>query len=277
MTQPVSVILPVYNTREFLAECIESVLKQTHSQFELIIVDDGSTDDGWSVIEQYRESDPRIIAMQNERNLGLNETVNKAIKMARHPLISRLDSDDYMYPKRLELQVNYMEKNPGCVILGAQCDLIEREGKFIRNMTYPLTHQAVMDQIFIFNPFSGSSIMVNFNLLPKDFLWFDPHITLAEDLDFYFRASVHGTLENLPETLGVIRERWDSLMHLDIHKTYKQISYVRKRAMKLYSFKPTLKQRLAMFGQWFLVTLVPIPILMQAHALFKKLTVKPAG
>ena len=276
MTLPVSIILPVYNTQKYLSECIDSVLQQTHSNFELIIVDDGSTDDSWATIEAYQKLDPRINGIKNPRNLGLNETVNKAIKVARYSLISRLDSDDYMFPKRLELQVEFMKKNPGCVILGAQCELIDEEGRFISKLPYPLSHQEVMNQIFMFNPFSGSSIMANFKLLPKDFLWFDPNIALAEDLDLYFRASGYGTLENLPETLGVVRERHGSLMHSDVRKTYSQISYVRKRAIEIYKVKPSLKQRIAMFGQGLLVTTVPIPTLLKIHAFFKKLTVKPA-
>ncbi len=109
MTELVSIIMPSYNTANFIADSVRSVLAQTYTNWELIIVDDCSSDNTEEVISGF--DDPRIIFVKNEVNSGAAESRNKALRMAKGRWIAFLDSDDLWHPKKLEQQIGFMEKN----------------------------------------------------------------------------------------------------------------------------------------------------------------------
>lgn len=106
----VTVLMPVYNAAKFLAEAIDSILSQTFTNFEFLIIDDGSTDDSVEIINSYE--DRRIRLVQNERNLGISATLNKGIEISSTELIARMDADDISYPERLEKQYNFFKEHP---------------------------------------------------------------------------------------------------------------------------------------------------------------------
>ena len=105
MSPKVSIIMPVYNTASFLKEAIESILSQTYSNFEFIIINDGSTDSSKSIIESF--NDPRIKVINNEHNIGIIATRNKGLTYAQGEYIACMDSDDISLPTRIEKQVKY--------------------------------------------------------------------------------------------------------------------------------------------------------------------------
>ena len=107
----VSIITPLYNSEKYIAETIEFVLAQTYSNWEMIIVDDCSKDNGVEIVEKYREKDKRIKLYQNEINKGVSYTRNRAIDIAQGKYIAFLDSDDLWKKEKLEKQINFMEQN----------------------------------------------------------------------------------------------------------------------------------------------------------------------
>jgi glycosyltransferase involved in cell wall biosynthesis len=109
--------MPVYNAEVFLAEAIDSILKQTFADFEFLIIDDGSTDNSRAIVQAY--VDPRIRYVLNEKNLGISATLNKGIEMANCELIARMDADDISLPGRLEKQYNYLQAHPDCVFVSS--------------------------------------------------------------------------------------------------------------------------------------------------------------
>ena len=110
-----TVLMPVYNAEKYLAEAIDSILQQTFSDFELLILDDGSVDSSVKIINSY--TDPRIRLFKNERNLGISATLNKGIEMCSTELIARMDADDISYPDRLQKQYEFFLNNPDCSLL----------------------------------------------------------------------------------------------------------------------------------------------------------------
>ena len=110
MSPKVSVLLPVYNAAPYLREAVDSILNQTFTDFEFLIIDDGSTDASGEIIETYR--DPRIVYVKNERNLGLVGTLNKGIDLAKGEYIARMDADDVSLPERFAKQVGFMDSHP---------------------------------------------------------------------------------------------------------------------------------------------------------------------
>ncbi len=107
----VSIILPSYNTEKYIADAIESVLSQTYNNWEMIIVDDGSTDNSIQIIDEYVRRDKRIRLIKSDKNCGLPSARNKAIKVAKGRYIAFLDSDDMWLPEKLEKQINFMKAN----------------------------------------------------------------------------------------------------------------------------------------------------------------------
>ncbi len=273
-SQKISIILPVYNTLPYLKQCIESVINQSHRNIELVIIDDDSTDGSWEVIQSYAKVDKRIVCKRNERNSGVSYTANKAITLTTATYIARIDSDDYMEAHRLEKQLSYMLSNPDYVMIGSQVDLVDENGNFRHKMVYPKTHKDVCDTIFSFHPFATNSILVNTEMLPDNFRWYDPKLKIAEDLDMYFRLLPLGKVGNLPETLTITRERSGSLMRTNYAETFKAISAVRMRAITIYGIYPTLKQQIIMKIQWMAIQIVPTKILMPIFISLKTLLLK---
>jgi len=125
----VSVILPVYNSANYLAMAIESVLVQTYTHFELIVINDGSTDESENIINSFK--DARIKQVKNERNIGLIATLNRGIEIANGEYIARMDADDICLPNRLMLQVNYLEKNTSVAVVASFVEYINAFNKAI--------------------------------------------------------------------------------------------------------------------------------------------------
>lgn len=124
----ISVILPVYNGAKFISECIASVLNQSYKNIELVIVDDGSTDNSIECIESF--NDPRIKLYKNNCNLGLVHSLNNAIKCSKGVLIARIDQDDVMIGERLALQVSFLTKYPNIGVVGSNFSAIDSAGIF---------------------------------------------------------------------------------------------------------------------------------------------------
>lgn len=126
----VSVVMSVYNGEKFLREAIDSILDQTFKDFEFIIINDGSADDTLKIIKSYK--DPRIVLI-SRKNKGLVASLNEGIEKAQGKYIARMDADDVSLPDRFQLQVEYLIKNPSCVVLSSYIDLVDELGKPLPN------------------------------------------------------------------------------------------------------------------------------------------------
>jgi len=127
----VSVLMSVYNSEEYLENAIASVLTQTFHDFEFIIIDDGSTDRSKDIVKTYSESDSRIVLIENEKNLGLPASLNKAIRLCKGMYIARQDADDFSSPNRLQLQLEYALSNPHIDVVGSDCFNMDIEGNIV--------------------------------------------------------------------------------------------------------------------------------------------------
>src|SRR5436305_6637069 len=123
----VTVLMPVYNGEQYLGAAIEGILCQTHDNFELLIVDDGSTDRSVEIVMSYR--DPRVRLVSMHTNVGLSAALNEGVKLARAPFVARQDADDVSEPHRLEVQLRVMTKQPDLALLGSQAVAVSRNGK----------------------------------------------------------------------------------------------------------------------------------------------------
>lgn len=129
----ISVIMSVYNGERYLREAIESILNQTYTDFEFIIVNDASTDGSLKIMQSYGDS--RIKIINNEQNIGLTRSLNKAIRQAQGEFIVRQDADDISLPNRLEEQTGYFEQHPEVALLGTSIDIIDENGEILGRRT----------------------------------------------------------------------------------------------------------------------------------------------
>ena len=215
-SQPlVSIIMPAYNAGSFLAESLESVMNQTYRNWELIAIDDASTDKTLEILKEYQRRDGRIKILQNKQNLGVSASANRTLKKTRGDLIARMDADDICFPNRIEIQVGYLLKNLNVVAVGGQCEVIDEKGKKIGEKTFPLKFEEVKRTIFIRIPLQQPSVMVNKLLLPKNFIWYDSNFLTAEEVEFLFRLFKYGEVHNLNKKILKYRihARNTSLIH----------------------------------------------------------------
>jgi glycosyltransferase involved in cell wall biosynthesis len=127
----VSVIMPTHNRRDYVGAAIKSVLDQQHADFELIVVDDASTDGTFEVVGYYARQDNRIRVVRHRENQGLTFTLNEALALAKYGLVARMDDDDIMFENRLAKQIEFMTKNPNISVVSSWAYLINETGKII--------------------------------------------------------------------------------------------------------------------------------------------------
>lgn len=152
----ITVLMPVYNAGKYLAEAIDSVLSQTQSNFEFLIINDGSTDNTEELIRSY--TDPRI-RLINQSNGGVSAALNTGLVHARGEFIARFDGDDVCYPTRLAKQYDFMQRNPEYILIGSDGDYMNEEGEFLftyRNTGH--TNEEIQARIHVYCPFIHSSV-----------------------------------------------------------------------------------------------------------------------
>lgn len=194
----VSVVMPVYNGARFLRQAIESVLGQTFSDLEFLIVDDGSTDDTRGIVQSYR--DKRIRLLVNDRNLGITESLNKGITAASGKFVGRMDADDVAREDRFEKQIEFLERNPTVALVGANCILIDGSGIEVGRENYPDSTRGIMRRIFIHNPFAHSSVTIRSDIIARCGMY-DQRFLHNEDYDLWLRIASGHEVRNLEDFL----------------------------------------------------------------------------
>ncbi|MCD6581325.1 MAG: glycosyltransferase [Desulfuromusa sp.] len=190
-TPEISVILPAYNAEPFLDIAITSILEQGFGDFELILIDDGSSDGTWEVIERFRREDSRISAIKNPENLGLIRTLNRGLEQARGRYIARQDADDISLSHRFETQVAYFEHNLEVGIVGSAMEVIDEQGKYITSYRQPETDMQIRFRLLFNCPFVHTSVMIRRSLLERFDLRYDVGFPHAEDYELWSRIMEH--------------------------------------------------------------------------------------
>lgn len=198
----VSVLMPVYNAERYLAEAIDSIIKQTYTDWELIIINDGSIDGSEQIIKNFK--DPRIKYHENKQNLGLIETLNKGIDLCRSEYIARMDADDIALPERLSQQVKLMDAQPNIILCGTNAVVINEKGYETGKIMNPSSNPLLQISLLFTNPFIHPSIMIRKDKMGNE--RFDSDALHVEDFDFWIRLSKKGELANINQNL--LKYRW---------------------------------------------------------------------
>lgn len=197
----VSVILPCFNNEKFIDDCIDSVLNQSWYNLELIIIDDGSTDNTKLIIENYNDS--RIKYIKNKKNSGIVYSLNKGISIAKGKYIARIDSDDLMHKKRLEKQVQFMEKNQDIALVGTWHYVINDSKKVIGLKQYFTQDEEIKSILPFESPFSHPSVMIRLDTIKP--IKYSELYNYCEDYDLWFKIASNYKVANIPEFLTYYR------------------------------------------------------------------------
>ncbi|AFY47772.1 glycosyl transferase [Nostoc sp. PCC 7524] len=208
----ISVILPFYNTEQYLETAIQSILNQTYKNFELLLLDDGSSDQSLAIAQKYAQIDPRV-KVHHHPNMGLCRTLQKGVSLASGKYIARMDGDDIADSQRFELQVNYLEQNPDCVALGTALTVIDPDGDVIYQPEITQEHEQLVKELL---QWQGSRICHPTVMMRTELVRLVGGYTQEyhfEDVDLFLKLAKHGKLANLPERMLWYRWHIGSISH----------------------------------------------------------------
>ena len=195
MSQPhLSVLLPVYNDDEFLEEAIRSILNQTYDDFELIALDDGSTDQSHSILQEFALKDSRIRVFSHP-NMGLGSTLNTGIERVRGELLARHDADDRSHPQRFSKQVEFLATNPSVSLVGTATTVIDDSGNAKYRNSVATGNDDLRRRLRSSSPFAHGSVMMRRNHVVEAGGY--PSIIWLEDLVLWRAISQLGEIDNI--------------------------------------------------------------------------------
>jgi glycosyltransferase involved in cell wall biosynthesis len=190
-----SVVMPVYNALPFLGESIRSILEQTLSDFEFVILDDASTDDSVELLREWARRDKRIHLYESKKRLGLSGSSNAVVSKTRASIVARMDADDIAHPDRLRRQWNIIEGRPDVAVVGTLCNGIDATGREVRprdrwrlvrrSVYIPFPHGSAMFRREVFDQVGG----------------YDEEAAGGEDQDLFSRMAARGRVLTLPDVL----------------------------------------------------------------------------
>ena len=203
MTVPaVTVLMSVHNGAAHLEEALQSVLRQTFRDFELLVIDDGSTDASPTILRGC--GDPRLAVHRNERNLGLVASLNSGLDHARGEFIARMDADDVALPRRLERQVDFLRHSPQTGLCGTWFRMFGAERSVV--VRPPTGAEDMAARLFHESPLAHPSVMLRRAVFARHGLRYSPDFPHAEDFELWTRVALVTELANLPEVLLLYRE-----------------------------------------------------------------------
>ncbi|MGJ3237993.1 MAG: glycosyltransferase family 2 protein [Anaerolineae bacterium] len=231
----ISVVMPAHNAEQYIGEAIESILNQTHSNFEFIIVDDSSTDTTWSIIQSYANKDSRIKPYQAQvKNAGLAR--NYGVELCQCDYIAFMDSDDIAYKTRLEKQLAYMIENPNVVVLGSYLQMITSDGHkmgILKNGPTTSEEFHKLDRTKKLISLYGANTMIRRDVFNQvgGFLSEGPikEIHGTEDGELWDRMAEYGECLALPEVLIDYRQHTESLSTVNVSNKHKAHRFIHMR------------------------------------------------
>jgi glycosyltransferase involved in cell wall biosynthesis len=234
----VSVLLPTYNAEAFLGESVVSILNQSFRDFELLIINDSSSDRTTEIISSFR--DPRIVAIHNPTNQRLSKCLNSAIESSKGKYLARMDADDRAHPDRLKLQVEFMESNPGVDILGTGfCAISGRHRTPIIN---PLKDDEIKAAMIFDTAFGHPTVMFRKDALVRSGLRYNPDFDFAEDYELWTRCAGCMVFANLARPLMDYRVHPGQISLARKKKQEQLAAVIRESYIRSLGVKPTREQ-----------------------------------
>lgn len=266
----VSVIMPVYNAGDFLVEAIESIVSQTYENWELIVVDDASTDNSWQIIKEYKERYPnkiKAVRLRKNRNAGGDVAGEIGFRMAKGELVARMDADDISTPDRLERQVRFLQKHKKVDIVGSVAWVINERGEILGKKLVPTTYEKIKEEFFVFHPLIHPTVMVRRSSFGKSFYKID--YPANNDYWTFFNYLFEGKIiANIKKPLLQYRIHNDNDSLKRIKKNFINSLKIRWEMVKK-GYRPNLSNLIKVIGQSLIVFLLPERVVLEVYYLVK--------
>ncbi len=232
----ISVLMPVYNGQQYLAEAIASILNQTYQHFELLIINDGSSDNSEQIIKGFE--DLRIVYIKNETNKGLIFTLNRGIELSKGAFIARMDADDISVANRFEKQIQEFKKDEKLVVCGSFIKTFGNGSE--RLIDYmPDSNAEILSSIFFTCPFAHPSVMIKKESLLKLNEFYREDYKHSEDYDLWSRLVFVGSSKNIPEFLLNYRVHDKQVSTVFENHKYQSVSKIQTNVLFQFNIFPS--------------------------------------
>jgi glycosyltransferase involved in cell wall biosynthesis len=232
----VSVLTPVFNAEAYLDEMLASLRRQTLTDFEVVLVDDGSRDASGSMLERAAQADPRFRLLSLPSNQGIVAALNHGLEACRGAYIARLDADDVAFPDRLERQVGYLEKHPEVIVLSTSLAYIDSTGRSLGRVRRPSPRGSLLQA----NPLLHPTVMFRREVMQSAGLRYRAEFAYAEDYYLWLEFSLHGRLGILDEVTVLYRVSPSALRARRLKEMLRATLRVQWAAMHRLGIRPRL-------------------------------------
>ncbi len=238
----VSVVMSVYNSEKHLKEAVNSILNQTYTNFEFVIINDGSDDNCLDILLEYLKNNNQVLIIDQE-NIGLTKSLNRGIQLARGKYIARQDADDKSLPERLEKQIQFLEANADYFLIGTDYKIIDEHSNIIGKpeIPVPIDNHEIRAAINKYNTFVHSLVMFR-NDTSSIGYFYDTSFKYSQDYELWVRILKHHNAYNLPEVLGLSRT-WPRMI------SQKKIKTQRRYALRVK--KQIVLKHITNIGFWY--------------------------
>ncbi len=234
-----AVIMPVYNAEQFLKECVDAILNQTYTDFQLLACNDGSKDSSLAILEEYAARDSRVTVLCNPENLGIVGTRNHLLSKlpADAEFVAMIDADDVCYPDRFERQIAFLQEHPEIGGVGSSLDIIDENSQITGFRAYPVEPEQIRKKLLQTNVLAQPAMMVRRELLEKTGEY-SKECPVAQDYEYWLRAIENFDFANLQKP--VLRYRLSgnqvkqSKLKLSLRKTMEiQRNYYKRNKIRM--------------------------------------------
>ncbi len=249
MTTPrISILIPVYNGSRTITETIDSVFKSTYTNFEVLLINDGSTDDSGKICEELAKTHSQIRFFNHTVNRGLSGTLNFGVSEAKGEYIARINQDDVMTPDRLEKQLDFLTAHPEVVCVGGAIELFTDSGKIVDLVRFPLTDKELKAKWLYLSPFSDPTVMYRTETVKKT-EGYTQKFWPVDDVHMWYQLGTIGKLANLKDI--VTKVRWhEEAGSIKSHRTQMNKLYELHLWAATHIEKPSLFVRTFWFSQY---------------------------
>jgi len=231
----ISVLLPVYNAERFVAETLDSLIRQTNKNFEIIAVNDGSSDGSLKVLREYAKRDDRIKVI-DQKNQGLVKTLNTAAKLSSGEFLARIDADDVALDRRFEFQLKAMKEDSNRVLIAGGFDVMNEDGEILYHDAVPTNYEDIINAMYTRNPIAHGSILMRRSAF-EEAGGYSEDCGPTEDYELWTRLSKIGTIIALPQTIFRWRVNPNGITSTksDIMEKHMKVNFV--KFQELHPFK----------------------------------------
>jgi len=265
----VSVVITVFNGEQFIESAIVSILNQTLTDFELLIINDGSTDKSQEIIDKLASTDNRIKTFINAENKGQALSRNMVLSEIQGKYIATMDADDYSLPDRLHVQYDFMEQNKDIVLCGSFIDLCDENLNTTGIKKYPIFDDEIRKKIFRISPFAHPSTFYRTDIA-RSIGGYSYVFKAALDYDFYFKIGNFGKLQNIDTVLLKYRVHSQSISQSKGRLQQELTLYIRLKAIFEYSYNWTFGDKIYWILQYLGIKVFPTSWIFTIYHLLRK-------